>query len=74
VLDFWRLWDSARVELNTRPRPAEVLVDGARVKVIRRRETFEEMWAGELTFPASPFKRLRALSRSSICGTPEGVP
>jgi len=28
---------------NTRPRPAEVLVDGARVKVIRRRETFEEM-------------------------------
>jgi diaminopimelate decarboxylase len=28
---------------NTRPRPAEVLVDGARVRVIRRRETFEDM-------------------------------
>ena len=28
---------------NTRPRPAEVLVDGARVKVIRRRETFEDL-------------------------------
>jgi diaminopimelate decarboxylase len=28
---------------NTRPRPAEVLVDGPRVKVIRRRETFEDM-------------------------------
>jgi diaminopimelate decarboxylase len=32
---------------NTRPRPAEVLVDGARVKVIRRRETFEEMVGAE---------------------------
>src|SRR5205807_9675353 len=28
---------------NTRPRPAEVLVNGARVKVIRRRETFEDL-------------------------------
>src|SRR5882757_3472370 len=28
---------------NTRPRPAEVLVDGARVRVIRRRETFEDL-------------------------------
>lgn len=28
---------------NTRPRPAEVLVDGKRVKVIRRRETIEDM-------------------------------
>ncbi len=28
---------------NTRPRPAEVLVNGARAKVIRRRETFDEM-------------------------------
>jgi len=32
---------------NTRPRPAEVLADGARVKVIRRRETFEEMVRAE---------------------------
>jgi len=32
---------------NTRPRPAEVLVDGTRVKVIRRRETFENMVGAE---------------------------
>jgi diaminopimelate decarboxylase len=32
---------------NTRPRLAEVLVDGARVKLIRRRETFEEMVGAE---------------------------
>jgi diaminopimelate decarboxylase len=28
---------------NTRPRPAEVLVDGKSVKLIRRRETVEEL-------------------------------
>jgi diaminopimelate decarboxylase len=33
---------------NTRPRPAEVLVDGAKVKVIRRRETFAEMVGTEV--------------------------
>jgi diaminopimelate decarboxylase len=32
---------------NTRRRPAEVLVDGASHRQIRRRETFEELWAGE---------------------------
>lgn len=32
---------------NTRPRPAEVLVDGTRAKVIRRRETFAEMVGAE---------------------------
>jgi len=43
---------------NTRPRPAEVLVDGARAKVIRRRETFAEMVQGEMVFPKIE-KRLR---------------
>ena len=28
---------------NMRPRPAEVLVDGAAVRLIRRRETFEDL-------------------------------
>ena len=28
---------------NTRPRPAEILVDGRHVRVIRRRESFEDM-------------------------------
>jgi len=32
---------------NTRPRPAEVLVDGKSVKLIRRRETFEDLVRGE---------------------------
>jgi diaminopimelate decarboxylase len=32
---------------NTRPRPAEVLVDRERVKVTRRRETFEDMVGAE---------------------------
>jgi len=32
---------------NTRPRPAEVLVDGKSVKVIRRRETFTDLVRGE---------------------------
>jgi len=33
---------------NTRPRPAEVLVSGKSVKVIRRRETVKELYSSEL--------------------------
>jgi diaminopimelate decarboxylase len=33
---------------NTRPRAAEVLVDGAGYKVVRRRETVDELLAHEL--------------------------
>lgn len=33
---------------NSRRRPAELLVDGARVRLIRRRERFEDLWAAEL--------------------------
>lgn len=33
---------------NTRPRPAEVLVDGAEAKLIRRRETFKDLFAPEI--------------------------
>jgi diaminopimelate decarboxylase len=32
---------------NNRPRPAEVLVDGESYRVIRRRETLEDLVAGE---------------------------
>jgi diaminopimelate decarboxylase len=32
---------------NSRPRPPEILVDGAASKLIRRRETFEDLVAGE---------------------------
>jgi len=37
---------------NTRPRAAEVMVDGDRVHVIRRRETVEELFAAEQILPA----------------------
>lgn len=33
---------------NSRPRPAEVLVDGARVHLIRARETRDDLWRGEV--------------------------
>ncbi len=32
---------------NTRRRPAEVLVDGAAARLIRRRESFADLWAAE---------------------------
>jgi diaminopimelate decarboxylase len=32
---------------NSRPRAAEVLVDGARTTLIRARETLEDLWRGE---------------------------
>ena len=32
---------------NTRPRPAEVLVDGKSVRVIRRRETMDDLLQAE---------------------------
>jgi diaminopimelate decarboxylase len=34
---------------NTRPRPVEVLVDGDHYTIVRRRETFEDLVAGETT-------------------------
>jgi diaminopimelate decarboxylase len=33
---------------NSRPRPAEVMVDGARVRLIRRREALERLWIDEV--------------------------
>ncbi|ANX05605.1 diaminopimelate decarboxylase [Immundisolibacter cernigliae] len=32
---------------NTRPRPAEVMVDGDRIHLIRARETLDDLWRGE---------------------------
>lgn len=40
-------------EYNARPLPAEVLVDGEEVRVVRRRGTFEELFRGEPD-PAAP--------------------
>jgi len=36
---------------NSRPRPAEVLVEGGVPRLIRRRETFDDLMAGELELP-----------------------
>ncbi len=37
---------------NTRPRPAEVMVDGDRTHLIRRRETLDDLLAGEAPLPS----------------------
>ncbi|MBB3190235.1 diaminopimelate decarboxylase [Halomonas cerina] len=36
---------------NSRPRPPEVMVDGERVHLVRRREPLEALWAGEALLP-----------------------
>ena len=36
---------------NARPRPAEVMVDGDAMYLIRERETLEDLWAGESLLP-----------------------
>lgn len=36
---------------NSRPRPAEVMVDGDRAHLVRRRERLDELWAGESLLP-----------------------
>jgi diaminopimelate decarboxylase len=36
---------------NSRPRAAEVMVDGGRYHIVRRRETVAELYAGEAVLP-----------------------
>lgn len=48
VLDAGAYGMSLTSNYNTRPRPAEVLVDGANAEVIRRRETMRDLLAPEL--------------------------
>jgi Diaminopimelate decarboxylase len=36
---------------NSRPRPAEVMVDGDRMHLIRARETLDDLWRGEQLLP-----------------------
>jgi diaminopimelate decarboxylase len=48
VLDAGAYGMSLASNYNTRPRPAEVLVDGAKATLIRRRETVRDMLAAEL--------------------------
>lgn len=39
---------------NSRPRPAEVMVDGETMHLVRRRERVEELWNGEALLPDGP--------------------
>ncbi len=48
VLDAGAYGISLSSNYNTRARPAEVLVDGAGWRVVRRRETYAEMFAAEM--------------------------
>ena len=48
LLDAGAYGMSLTSNYNTRPRPAEVLVDGARVQVIRRRETMRDLLGPEM--------------------------
>ena len=36
---------------NSRPRVAELMVDGEQVYVVRERETFAQLWQGEKLLP-----------------------
>lgn len=47
ILDAGAYGASMSSNYNTRPLPAEILVDGNRMEVIRNRQTFEEIIAGE---------------------------
>ncbi|HDY86039.1 MAG TPA: diaminopimelate decarboxylase, partial [Methylophaga sp.] len=37
---------------NSRPRAAEIMVDGDKIHVVRERETIESLYAGEQLLPA----------------------
>ncbi|MGH8278690.1 MAG: diaminopimelate decarboxylase [Gammaproteobacteria bacterium] len=50
VMDAGAYGMSMASNYNARPRPAEVLVDGARCMLIRRRETLDELMAHEILF------------------------
>jgi len=48
VLDAGAYGLSLSSNYNTRPRPAEVLVEGRKARVIRRRETVKELFEQEI--------------------------
>lgn len=62
---------------NGRPRPAEVVVDGAEWKVVRRRETVEELWRGEEVREEEADRDLRAPASEAPAEAfpgPDGTP
>ena len=49
ILDAGAYGMSLASNYNTRPRAAEVLVEGSRVRIIRRRETVKDLLQNEAT-------------------------
>jgi diaminopimelate decarboxylase len=49
---------------NSRPRPPEIMVDGDRWEIVRRRESFEDLWRGEIGPETGPDSRARSPSPS----------
>ena len=49
LLDAGAYGMSLSSNYNTRPRPAEVLVDGTETRLIRRRETWKDLFAPEIS-------------------------
>ena len=58
---------------NMRPRAAEVLVRGGRPQLVRRRETFEDLVATELSLLASPRSRCAARPAGGASRTPSSA-
>jgi len=55
---------------NSRPRPAEVLVEGATCRAIRRRETYDDLLRQELDVEGAPDAWERVAR--AICGSRRG--
>jgi diaminopimelate decarboxylase len=55
---------------NSRPRPAELLVHGQRVELIRRRERLEDLLAGEdgLSAPSAPRRAANIMGQAALRG------
>jgi len=51
ILDAGAYGSSLSSNYNSRPRPAEVLIEGKSVELIRRRETMEDLFRPELDLP-----------------------
>ncbi len=57
ILDAGAYGFSMASEYNARPLPAEVLVDGAVAKIVRRRGSFEDLRRSEGTVMERPSRR-----------------
>ena len=49
LLDAGAFWMSLSSHYNTRVHPAEVLVEGGKARLVRRRETLDDLMASEVT-------------------------